>query len=199
MRLLYAASCSLLALQLVFGTAQARSFEDERAAANACLAEVNSDSTLELSSTLTAANPTLEHMTDAKLPTEQDAQRIRAASPRVKKCRGMMLDAVKEFHPFLLPAYEILYWQRDLVYAQLVERRITFGNANRLLNEAFLEFRQREVRYMEAQSERARLEEAERNRSFAEQARQTQQAIRDSYTPPRFYTCYWQGSVLTCM
>lgn len=82
-----------------------------------------------------------------------------------------MLAAVGGHHPALLHAHELRYFQTDLVYVKLIQRQITFGNANRLMNESYLEFWQRIVAYDRARSDAERRQQAEENRRLADQAR----------------------------
>ncbi len=103
--------------------------------ANSCFDAVGNDPELAILK-LTSANPSAQQLADQSVPSEAEVRIIKVAAARVQPCRGAMLAAVRANHPSLIAVYELRYLQVDAVYEQLLQRRVTFGNANRLLHES---------------------------------------------------------------
>jgi hypothetical protein len=179
-----------LAIAGLFGS----SWEDDRDKASSCFDSVYyAPEFREISDKLPIANPTLQQLSDESVPTESEAQKIRDRVDRARRCRELMMSAIREHHPYLLSAIELRYFQADIVYVQLLQRRITFGNANRLLQESWLQLREREDRYDQARSEEQRRALAESMRDLSRQAQ--------SSPPPAGtgrMTCRWIGPTLYC-
>ena len=176
------------------------SWESEKAAADRCFAEVNDDPSIgSTSGKLVLGEPTAAQLADSSIPTPEEAEAVRVGSVRVVPCRNQMLAALHRHHPLIAPAYELRWLQLDVVYDQLIHRRITFGNANYLIHESYLAFRERERRYIAMQDEMARREDAERDRAWVDEVRRWRNSTRDAYPSPRVVVCSWQGSTLICI
>ena len=167
-------------------------WEDDRGKAESCVISLDRDPELQLINTrLVRRDPALAQLADEGIPNESEAQQVSLLSQRLHPCRQMLLAAVRKHHPWFTSAYEIRFFQIDLVFLQLVKRRITFGNANRLLHEAYLEFSAREDAYFQARSD-------EQRRAFAESLRSIQPQVGPQ--PPGLgrMTCRWVRSTLYC-
>jgi len=71
-------------------------------------------------------------------PTVSDVRAIRALSNIQIECRAKMVAAMGQA-PQMVARYEALNFKTDLVVAKLLNRKISFGDANRLLKEAYLD------------------------------------------------------------
>jgi hypothetical protein len=170
------------------------SWAEERDKANRCYELVDRDPEFRsLYVKLAIDSPTLDQLADMTLPTESEAMLIRGLAGKRVPCREGMLAALREHHPFLVSSYEIRNFQWDIVYAQLMNRRITFGNANRLIHQSELEFRKRQEKYNQARSDEQRRALADSMRDLSRQAQ--------SSPPPSGsgrMTCRWIGPTLYC-
>lgn len=176
------------------GTAFA-GWEADRDSAYACFDAVRADPQYKIIvAKLVRANPTLDQLADETVPTDSEAGAIRSRAQRDLACRQMELAAVRKYHPFLTTAYEIRHFQIDLVHVQLIQRRISYGNANRLLQESHLEYRGREERYVQARNDAERRAIAD---VFARDATRTRSESRIPQGASRI-TCRWIGSTLYC-
>lgn len=159
-----------------------------------CITEADRDPGVQsLTGKLVRRDPTMSQIADETLPTVVQARAVELRSRREKPCRDLTLAAVRKHRPPLVSAYQIRFHQMDMVYLQLIQRRIAFGNANRLLHEAYLAFSMREDQFLQAQSEADRRALGE---SLDRLSQQTQS------TPPPTgtgrMTCRWVGPTLYC-
>jgi hypothetical protein len=106
----------------------------------------------------------------------------------------MQLAANRKHHPFLAPALELRNFQDDVVFSQLLQRRITYGNAARLLHQSWLEFKTREAQYNQTQTEGQRRALAESLDALARQAR----AAAPPLPGAARLSCRWVGPTLYC-
>jgi hypothetical protein len=170
------------------------SWSEDRDRASACFDSVASGpDVLPLSGKLARRDPTLVQLADENLPSDEDVRALTLRSQKERRCQEMMLSAVREHHSWFESAYQIRFFQVDLVYVQLLKKRITFGNANRLLQESYLEFSAREDQYFQARSDEQRRVLAESMRDLSRQAQ--------SSPPPSGtgrMTCRWIGPTLYC-
>lgn len=169
-------------------------WNDDAQKTRECLAEVDRAQELQaLNSRLVRRDPTLAQLADEGIPTDLDAQAVRLRAEREKPCRALTLEAVRRHRPPLMSAYNIRFFQMDIVYVQLLQRRITFGNANRLMQESHLSFAERESQYLRARSEAERQALAESLDGIAKQ-------MQSSPPPPGAgrLTCRWVGPTLYC-
>lgn len=191
------AAC-LVALTLLAWPAAAGLFDsgwdEARDKVNACTADVDKSPRLSsLNARLVRRNPTLVQLADESLPSETDAADVKVRAEMEGPCRSSMLAALGEHHPGLRPAYQLRYLQTDLVYVKLLQRRISFGNANRLLHESWIELDGRQQAYNRAQSD------AER-RAIGESLDRLARAAQASPPPAGTgrLTCRWIGPTLYC-
>lgn len=170
-------------------------WEAERQKVSACFDQAYADPALQGLFTRLAVlrEPTLAQLADDGLATDADIAAVRARDNSVRGCRAMNLAAVSKYHPYLRPAYEIRYFQSDVVLVQFIQRRITYGNANMLLKQAHLDFVQREARYFQALSDAQRRAEAE---SLSDIARRSQNPQIPGGSGR--LTCRWVGATLYC-
>jgi hypothetical protein len=170
------------------------SWSDKRDSANACYDQVDRDNEfVGLRTRLVFDSPTLQQISDESFPGGNDTDIIARLWQKYATCRAMMIDAMREYHPYLLPAYEIRNFQWDVVVTELVKRRITFGNANRLIHEAELIYRQRKAAYDQARSDRQRQAIADSLRADA--ARPGASGFPSGSGRLK---CRWVGSTLVC-
>jgi hypothetical protein len=174
----------------IFGS----SWERDRDSAISCFQSVNQDPAFQpIFRKLPPSDPSLDQLSDASLPTAREIQLIRVVADRKLPCRNLQLTAVEKHHRWLKAAVELRYFQIDLVYVQLFQGRVTFGNANKLLQESNLEFKAREEQYFQARSDEQRRALAESMRDLSRQAQ--------SSPPPSGsgrMTCRWIGPTLYC-
>ncbi len=163
--------------------------------AEECTIAVDRDTRLQsLNVRLARRDPTLQQLADEGLASEADARSVALRQDLELPCRNIVLSALREFHPHLVSAYQLRYLQSDMVYVKLLQRRITFGNANRLLQESWIELARRQEQYNRARNE-------EERRAIADSLNQISQQAR---TPPPPYpssgrlTCRWVGPTLYC-
>jgi hypothetical protein len=170
------------------------SWESDAGEARACFSRVDGDPSLKgINGKLVRRDPTLNQLADQSIPNEYEVQLIDRRAQSERSCRELMLSAVQKHHPYLTSAYQIRFFQFDVVYLQLLQRRINFGNANRLLHEAYLNFSEREDRYLQAESDQQRRALADSMRDLSRQAQ--------SSPPPSGtgrMTCRWIGPTLYC-
>lgn len=191
---------TLLATVLACTLASARTFEEDRDAANACFRARDAAPELQrLAQRLAYADPTSSQLADSGVASAEEQSAIQRRQNAGAQCREMMLAATRANHPWLTSAFEIRYLQIDLVLMKLLERRITFGAANRLMHDSFLELSGRLERYAQLVAEQDRREQAERDRQTAEEARRWRDSMKSTYAPPKVVVCSWRGSLLICI
>jgi hypothetical protein len=178
------------ALAGIFGS----SWAEMRDSANACFDAIDDQAEFRaLNLKLPPGKPTIDNLADESLPNDSELGALRNRASLAASCREKMLSAMREHHPYLLPALELRYFQVDLVYVQLMQRRITFGNANRLIEQSYLEFAAREAEYDRARNDEQRRALADSMRDLSRQAQ--------SSPPPSGtgrMTCRWIGPTLYC-
>ncbi len=133
----------------------------------------------------------MSQLADESLPTVEEVPIIRQRAERLQACRETMLVAVRRHHPYLAPVLELRNFKFKIVYVELMQRRISYGNANRLLHEAWLEARAAEAQYDRARSE------AER-RALAESFDRMDRQVRSPPPGSGRMTCRWIGATLYC-
>lgn len=153
------------------------------------------------------------------IPTKAEVAGIRAYADARSQCRSKTVGEYRVHAPQRVPLLEEIGFKSDLVIAQLISRRISYGNANRLLKEAYLaglsqwseatrrelaeaqqmEMQRRDMRIREQRAEAE--EQAARAATLATLPKPAQPLILQSPSVPnqsvRTY-CYWVGSTLSC-
>jgi hypothetical protein len=76
-------------------------------------------------------SPSLEQLTDAAMPTDEEIQVIMAVHSDMVECREQFLQDYGKIFPNVIPLMRQLYSSSDLIFADLVERKITWGDANK--------------------------------------------------------------------
>lgn len=175
--------------------ALAGTWQEESGNALTCYDNVSRDAQLlPLRSKLAPGRPTLQQLADETLPTREEVSLIRLRAERLEVCRNLMLAAAKKHHPYLAPALELRDFKLKLVYVQLMQQRITYGNANRLLHEAWLEFQAAQADYDRAQTDAQRRAVGENLDRLARNAQSSQPRLPASGR----MTCRWVGPTLYC-
>lgn len=188
-----AVAWALFASVLIFQTGDARAdWQDDTKRANDCYADAARDPAIQILHHRLAlgSEPTLDQLADEGFATDADISAARLRDERTRPCREVLLASAAKHHPFLRPAYQMRFFQTDLVLVQFMQRRITYGNANMLLKQSYLDFAEREARYFQAQSEAQRRAVAESMDSLAQSPRIPTGSGR--------MTCRWVGSTLYC-
>jgi hypothetical protein len=190
--------CGLLGVFLLspaYGSTPGPSWQTEREKANSCFQNADRVSSVSLIATrLVRRYPDAAQLADEAIPDEPEAHAVQNRARLELPCRDLMLAAVRNHHPLLLSAYKIRYSQLDLVYEKLIQRRISFGNANRLMKESHLNLRLELSMYDEARSgdeRRARAELLDRLVKY------TQFVLRPPPDTGRL-TCHWVRPTLYC-
>ncbi len=137
--------------------------------------------------------PTFAQLSDDTVPTEEEAGLLQTFTTASEPCRAIYRKAVERDHPWMLNSVDRFYFQQDVVMIELVKRRITWGNANRLRRESRLSYEQAWDAYDKARSD------AER-RAIADSLDKIGDTIRNQPPPPGSgrVTCRWLGPTLIC-
>lgn len=186
-------------LALCAGTASAGMFssgwEEDQGRALACFrsADADPDARFLAIKVAISSTPTMEQLSDERLPSSAEVPVIRRGLSLRQPCRQMLLEANRKHHPYLAPAVELRFFQDDLVFVELLKSRISYGNATRLLQQSFLEFKAREATYNRANSDAQR-------RAAAESLDRANWRAQVGSAPPGTgrMTCRWVGQALHC-
>lgn len=192
--------CLLLCLS-VANVASAGSWSEDSERAEKCFDSVNRDPAFAVIARKLSffGSPSLEQLSNDEYATEHEVAVIKIRNDRLQPCRDLMVAALKAHHPYTVSAYELLYFQYDMVYLRLAKRHVTFGEATRLYHEAWLEFAAKRERYAQELNDQQRQSELERDRRLADQARRWRDSIDRDYPPGKITTCSWNASMLVCM
>ncbi len=76
-------------------------------------------------------SPTLDQLTDAAIPTEEEVQTIMAIHKDMVECREQYLHDWEKLNANAVPIMRQLLSANDLITADLVERKTTWGEANK--------------------------------------------------------------------
>jgi hypothetical protein len=129
------------------------------------------------------------------VPTAPEVEAIRALSHDQRSCRDRM-NAVAENHwPTQLATRQALALKLDLVTAELLMQRMSYGNANRLYKEAALEAQDKLTEQAKEELELAREQEKEAWRTISDGIR----AVAGSQKPePTNDPCTWVDNTVDC-
>ncbi len=129
------------------------------------------------------------------VPTPHDVDAIRSLSRDQRDCRDHMDAVAKDHWPTQAATRKGLALKFDLVTAELLKRKISFGNANRLYQEAALDAEGQLTQDRKDQLAQARDQEVEAWRTIGEGIR----AIAGSQKPePTADPCTWSGNTVDC-
>jgi len=129
------------------------------------------------------------------VPTPEEVEAIRALSRDQRDCRDRIDAVAKDHWPTQAATRRELALRLDLVTAQLLQRNLTYGNANRLYQEAALDAEGRLTDERKEQIAQARAQEAEAWRTIGDSIR----AIAGSQKPePTGDPCTWVDNNVDC-
>lgn len=129
------------------------------------------------------------------MPTEAEVTAIRALSRDQRDCRDRIEMVAKDQWPTQTAARKELAMKVDLVTAQLLRRNLSYGNANRLMQEAALEAEGKFTQDRKEQLAQARLQEVEAWRTIGDGVR----AIAGTQRPePSGDPCTWVDNNVDC-
>ena len=129
------------------------------------------------------------------VPSEAELAAIRALSRDQRACRDHVETIAKDHWPTQTAARKELAMKIDLVTAQLLKRNLTYGNANRLMQEAALEAEGRFTQDRKEQLAQARMQEVEAWRTIGDGVR----AIAGTQKPePSGDPCTWIDNNVDC-
>ena len=134
-------------------------------------------------------NPTItfDMLTISDIPTDDEVRAIRHKQVIAEECWARSLSSLSSNSPRSVSATEIYKMKLDLVTARLVEKTISYGNANRLYKEA-------RIAYIEAIGRVNAQTSNEAAQLLALQALlQNTNQQQSTLT-----TCNWAGTTLTC-
>ena len=131
---------------------------------------------------------------DAK-PSEADVEAIRALSRDQRECRDRIDLVAKDHWPTEAAARKAMALKHDLVTAELLKQNLTYGNANRLYQEAALEAEGQLTQDRKDQLAQARDQEVAAWRTIGDGIR----AIAGTQKPePTADPCTWAGNTVDC-
>jgi hypothetical protein len=129
------------------------------------------------------------------VPTEAEVVAIRALSREQRACRDRVEMVAKDHWPTQTAARKELAMKVDLVTAQLLMRKLTYGNANRLMQEAALEAEGKFTQDRKEQLAQARAQAVETWRTIGDSVR----AIAGTQKPePSGDPCTWVEDSVAC-
>jgi hypothetical protein len=76
-------------------------------------------------------NPTLEQLADNGLPTDQDIRVIFAFHNEAEYCRLQLIEDYMKFIPGIVPTLTQFNHQSNLISVDLIQKKITWGEANK--------------------------------------------------------------------
>ena len=103
----------------------------------ACTKEVQSRpqfSTIVHRLSLTTESPSVDHFVDSSRPTPSDARNIASYATEIRPCRAMMVSGLTSISPTLPAIFSAYHRDIDIVYADLIQGRLTWGDANRQIS-----------------------------------------------------------------
>ena len=130
-----------------------------------------------------------------EVPTEKEVEMIRVLSRDQRDCRDKIDTTAKDHWPTQSATRKELAMKLDLVTAQLLRRNLSYGNANRLFQEAALDAEGKLTEDRKQQLAQAREQEREAWRTIGDSVR----AIAGTQKPePSGDPCTWQDNNVDC-
>jgi len=130
-----------------------------------------------------------------EVPTVEDIEAIRALSRDQRDCRDRIESVARDHWPTQSATRKELAMKLDLVTAELLKRSLSYGNANRLYQQAALAAEGRLTEDRKEQLAQAREQEAEAWRTIGDGIR----AVAGSQKPdPTNDPCTWAGNSVAC-
>ena len=129
------------------------------------------------------------------IPSEEEVEAIRALSRDQRDCRDRIDVVAKDYWPTQSATRKELALKLDLVTAQLLKRNLTYGNANRLYQEAALDAEGKLTEDRKEQIAQARESEAHAWRTIGDGIR----AVAGTQKPePDGDPCTWVDNNVDC-
>lgn len=136
-----------------------------------------------------------EMLTIDDIPSETEVEAIRALSRDQRDCRDRIESVAKDHWPTQSATRKELAMKLDLVTAQLLKRNLSYGNANRLFQEAALDAEGKLTEDVKEQLAQARENEAEAWRTIGDGIR----AVAGAQKPePNGDPCTWVDNSVDC-
>ncbi|MBI1210800.1 MAG: hypothetical protein GC190_05010 [Alphaproteobacteria bacterium] len=127
-------------------------------------------------------------------PTDAELGAINALAKDQQQCRRRIRAVVKEHEPTLIATQDELNMKLDLVTAQLLQKKMSYGNANRLYRQAALEASNKLTE--QAKQDLANAEERE-DETWRSIGRGLADAAKPS-VPRADKSCSWVDSSVNC-
>jgi len=187
---------SFLMALMVVASASAGPMADGWAAADAdvvaCFEAMDRDPALAVvNAKFARREPTAEQRANQTVVTDEEADQLRLRIVKTRPCRELRLAAVKQYRPLLEPSYRILYYQADQVFTYLINKWISYGEANRLSWLAQLQFQVRSSLFDQASED----QRADLSRDWDEMLQRAHSNPPPANTPAK---CDWEALVLAC-
>ena len=135
-----------------------------------------------------------EMMTLDAIPTDQELGAIKALSHDQSACRQRLRAVTKDREPTQVGTFDELSMKLDLVTAELLQKKMSYGNANRLYRQAALEASNK-------LTEQAKEELADAQDREAQTWRSLGQSLVGAAKPPAPHadkSCSWVDSSVDC-
>lgn len=129
------------------------------------------------------------------VPSDSDVEAIRLLSHDQRDCRARMDGVAKDHWPTQSATRRELALKLDLVTVELLKRKISYGNANRLYQEAALDAEGKLTLDRKEELEKSRQQEANAWRTIGDGIR----AIAGTQKPEQTEDpCTWAGNRINC-
>lgn len=139
---------------------------------------------------------TIEMMSLDAVPTDDEVKAIKALFYAQVECSQKIRSVIRKYDPGKLSTFETTFHKYDVIGAELISKRFTYGNANRLFKEAYLSGMNQLSDQVQRDIEQARALEMERSRMLLQTGIIIQRSTNANRT--RFTNCNWLGSSLNC-
>ncbi len=175
-----------------------------------CLNKIYSNSAYQPLRARISNNPTLTQLTDNGLPTDEEQKLIIAEHNDQAECRMVLIEGLMNSIPGLIPVFVQYYNTNDLILADLIERKINWGAANKRFKASFLELQTQAVSTVKqlerelSASHNSELAQRQAAYNSFRQWNQNQQALRqnqqmiDSLNRPVITDCTRFGNSVNC-
>ena len=84
-------------------------------------------------------NITLLHLADTTMPSDEDVKNIIAYHNDLSHCRARGIEDYMQIAPSVIPIVVPSYYASDLVTVELIQKKITYGEANKKKQAIYLE------------------------------------------------------------
>lgn len=139
---------------------------------------------------------TIDMMSIDAVPTDAEVKAIKALFSGQMECTQKIRSVIRKYDPGKLGIFETIFHKYDVIGAELISKRITYGNANRLFKEAYLSGMSQLSDQVQRDIEQARALEMERSRMLLQTGIEMQRSTNANRA--RFTNCNWVGSSLNC-